>query len=311
MGYRHRTTSGRRTGARARCASNASVKTAVLGNRVWTRRRILVRRIKRGRVAITASLKQFDSTTRPIELLPGGCVEQFIQLKPRTGLSGVVLKHDGQPADNTRIELLSRNAAGHWYHTYQFWTQSDKTGRFKFEDVPTGEYLIGYEIWGGQPSIDSAVPTTYYPDVSDESKATIVRLAPDQRLADIKLRLQRPHVPRRLTVVVTWPDGTPPGGNLLEVFANDELVKNVGGRPLGQSSSSQKSRNAVEPDNITFTGYQERQYRISARYWVDDLGGPVPYDQQRLSKTNVAVIEPRTGPSSVHLVLGRPNFVEE
>jgi Carboxypeptidase regulatory-like domain/Polysaccharide lyase family 4, domain II len=266
-----------------------------------------------GSYVIGASLDHFAARreSQPVQVSSGGCVEQLIELKSHTELSGVVLNGEGHPADHIRIELLHKNLSGKWYNTYQFWTRSDKTGRFQFEDIPTGEYLLGYEIQGGAPSIDSAVPTTYYPGVSDKGEATILHLGPNQKLGDLKFRLKPPHTPRRITVKIMWPDGTPPGNHLLQIIANDQLVKNIGGLLFAPIAASRKPFVAGEPSTVTFTGYQERQYRISARYWVDDLGGPVPHDQRRLATTDVALIEPGTGPSAVRLVLGRPKLAEE
>jgi len=32
--------------------------------------------------------------------------------------------------------------------------------------------------------------------------------------------------------------------------------------------------------------YAEREYDLHVRYWIDDLGGPVPHDQQRIARSD-------------------------
>jgi hypothetical protein len=112
------------------------------------------------------------------------------------------------------VEVLRRNQQGSWYSTYQFWTQTDGEGRFKFEDLPDGDYLLGYEIWGGKPSNYSDYPTRYFPGVSDQARASIVHLVPMQVLVGKAAHTeinscrggmaQRDPAEAKLTSVVQW-----------------------------------------------------------------------------------------------------------
>jgi hypothetical protein len=54
---------------------------------------------------------------------------------------------------------------------------------------------------------------------------------------------------------------------------------------------------------VQFKGYEERQYDLNVRYWIDDLGGPVPHDKQRIARSQVIRLPPGRGPASVKLVL--------
>ena|ERR1051325_8830403 len=55
---------------------------------------------------------------------------------------------------------------------------------------------------------------------------------------------------------------------------------------------------------------RKRPYRLHARYWIDDLGGDVPTDQQRIAIT--AVKEVAAGKDiSLRLVLSRTLLASE
>ncbi len=172
-----------------------------------------------------------DPTALPIEVPAIGCVEEFPKLEARASLSGVLTTEDGHLAAKERVELLRRNQKGSWYYTYRFWTQTDVQGRFKFEDLPDGDYLLGYEIWSGKPSSYAAYATRYFPGVSERADASIVHLMPMQAVNDLKFSLARPQTPRSIRVEVVWPNGTAPKQNLLQLFDGDELIKNVGLSP--------------------------------------------------------------------------------
>jgi hypothetical protein len=91
-----------------------------------------------------------------------------------------------------------------------------------------------------------------------------------------------------------------PGNNLLQVFANNQLVRNLGGIPIaGRKPPPHKGA-------LTFTGYEGREYVMSARYWVDDLGGPVPQDLQRVAIADPLRIVAGQGPVSIRLILKPP-----
>jgi hypothetical protein len=183
--------------------------------------------IQAGPYNLSAHLAPYISNpmTLPIEVPAMGCVERFPKLEAHAGLSGVLTTEDGHLAAKERVELLRRNQQGSWYSTYQFWTQTDAEGRFKFEDLPDGDHLLGYEIWRGKPSNYSDYPTRYFPGVSEQARASIVHLVPMQVMNNLKFSLARPHTPRSVRVEVVWPNGTQPRQNLLQLFNGNELIK--------------------------------------------------------------------------------------
>ena len=210
---------------------------------------------------------------------------------------------DDAPASKKRLEVLRKNNSGQWYSTSQFWKNTDANGRFEFTDLPTGEYLLGYEIWHDTPSQYSPYPTQYFPGKSRRDQATVLHLSPQESVADLTLKLGPPDTPRAIRVEVVWPDGSAPTEHLLQVFSGDDLMQNIGASFRGAAA---KHNSVAE-----LTGYEERTYRFRARYWVDDLGGPVPPNEQRIATSEVVQLGPGKGKAIVRLVLSNRMLASE
>src|SRR5262249_8818299 len=123
-------------------------------------------------------------------------------------------------------------------------------------------------------------------------------------LNDLKFSLPKPHTPRAIRVEVVWPNGTAPSHNLLQLFNGNELIKNEG--------ISLRDRPGAKHDGVVeFTGYAEREYDLHALYWIDDLGGSIPHDQQRIARSEKILLPPGKQAASVRLVLTRTILRDE
>lgn len=258
---------------------------------------------KPGSYRLTVESEGFERTSRSLEVASGGCTETFPMLSSRTLISGRVTAADGQPLSHTRIELLRRGDSGKWHSTGDYSTQSGTDGSFEFTNLPTGDYLLGHEIWHERPSQYSPYPANYFPGVHQREKASVLGLVAGQRREGLVLRLGPKQTERRIHVEVVWPDGSSPTENSLQLFAGSDLLENLGPSIRGQIS---RHRGIFD-----FVGYEERSYTLNARYWVDDLGSDVPHDQRRISLTNQVELEPGKGPARVRLVLGPVRRIEE
>jgi len=251
-----------------------------------------------GKYTLLAHADNFGpSGPSPIEVVRGGCVELFPRLVSSTVLSGRVMQMDGAPAVKLSVEVLRKNSAGRWYSSTQFWTQTGEEGQFKFTDLPTGDYLVGYEIWSDKPSPYFPYPTQYFPGVAKREQATVVHLSPNQSMDGLTFRLGRAHTPRTIRVEIVWPDGSSPTEHLLQLFDGRDLIKNIG--------TTFRDQPPARHQGITeFTGYQERSYKLHARYWIDDLGSAAPTGQQQIAITEVSEVPAGKG-VSVRLVLSK------
>lgn len=279
--------------------------TVVLRNstRFWTQRSapdggFRFENIPAGSYFLLARLDPYLSNpvSQTVEVPSVGCLERFPVLEAQASLSGVLVHESGRPAASKTVQLLRRNQSGNWFATSQFWTQTDDRGSFAFQGLPDGDYLLGYEIWRDRPSQYSPYPTSYFPGVPKRSRATVLHLAPKQAITRLRIPLNKPHTPRHIRVKVVWPDGRAPDKNLLQLLDGDDLIRNVGGfvpdAPPG-----------LHRGMVTFTGYAERQYNLNVRYWIDDLGGPVPHEKQRIARSPIVRVPPGKAPASVKLIL--------
>lgn len=196
-------------------------------------------------------------TSYEISVIKGGCQQEFVQLKAMSVIEGILLLPNGKAAKDRRMELLRKNRRGEWYSTYYMWKQTDENGRFRFAELESGEYLLGYEIQGDFPSSDSPYPTHYFPGVASENLAKIITLSPNQTVSNLTLRLPNEQTKRKITIKVVYSDGSSPGKNFLQVFNYNEMI---------WTSYLKSIRNGV----FIFDGFKEREYEFSARYWVDE-----------------------------------------
>lgn len=247
--------------------------------------------IPAGDYELTAKLDPYLSPPSPykISVVQGGCKQVFVELKALSGIQGTLLTYDGKPAAKTRVELLRKHPSGKWYSTYKMWAQTDEQGIFHFKDIESGDYLLGYEIWGSGPSDYSLYPTLYFPGVPDRSAAEIIPLAPQQELKNLKLILPSPLTKRKITVSVIWEDGKPVGENLLQISSKQGFLRNLEGSQHGAVT--------------IFEGYQEREYEFNARYWVDNLSGGGPVNKKRIALAVSVKLPPGKEDAEVKLVL--------
>jgi hypothetical protein len=248
--------------------------------------------IPEGKFFLSAKLDLYtaDPSSYEVNVVKGACNESFIQLKALSSIAGTLLYAEGKPAAGMRVELLRRNQQEKWYATYKMWTQTDKQGNFKFNDIESGDYLLGYEIWRQSPSDYTPYPTRYYPGVTQLSEATPITLLPQQKLKGLQLTLSKPQIERRITLKVVMPDGKPPGENLLQIFNQVGLIKNLEGTGHGGI--------------LVFKGYQEREYQFRARYWIDNLRDKrISHYEKRLAKSDIVKLAPGKDDAEVVIVL--------
>jgi hypothetical protein len=251
-----------------------------------------------GNYVISANRDPFnpEHSSWKIAVPAEGCATVFPVLQSQAAMSGTVKKFSGTPAVNTSIELV-RKAEPKTTPEHAFRTLTNRLGQFEFHDLPTGDYLLGNEIFADQPSNSNAFPTYYYPNSRDRQHAANIHLDPLQT-TNVDFTLPKPDIRRRIRIEVIWPDGTSPRKHLLQPVNGSELLKNVGDPLLGQPD---RNHHGI----VIFDGYAERAYDFHVKYWFDDLRTPGPVDLKRIALSDHVRVQPGKQSITVNLVLAK------
>lgn len=212
-----------------------------------------------------------------------GCATVSYQVKDNGRVSGKVLDPEGQPAKGVILALMDANHAD----PKKDWgalEQVDDEGRFSFSGLPPGRYLLAVNLSRfprpNEPT--NAYPRTYYPGVTDVSKAEVITLGAGESLSDIDLRLPTRRAPSIINGKVVWDDGTPvmnAGISFREVTYHDPQM----------NSGSQ----ADDQGYFTINAYVGQVFLIAAR-----SNRPDPNDPRR--------VEPMVPKAPVRIVLAKP-----
>jgi hypothetical protein len=164
-----------------------------------------------GRYNIRAELPENldPPTPREVEVSDRGCAEVDFNFRAGGQISGLVADKEGRPIPNIKVDIIAADSSqesapkGKRIHTYD-------QGHYMLNWLPPGKYYLGIGLIGAQ-SGKCAYPRTYFPGVSDRSKAEIIVLRSGQKLEN--LNITAPSIPPdlevELEVEVVWPDGTP------------------------------------------------------------------------------------------------------
>lgn len=135
-----------------------------------------------GKYTLTvAPVESFRAYAGEVELASGACRDVTLQNSPHSIIAGHV-KLDSSSAGTAQIVLIS--ADGSWFQT----ARTDQEGRFAFESLPPGRYVIGMNPGvhadgsGAGIGVKSPEVSPFYPNAVDRSNAVVIELgADDQR----------------------------------------------------------------------------------------------------------------------------------
>jgi hypothetical protein len=136
------------------------------------------------------------------------CAELDFVAPIKSAISGVILDEGGRPVSGAFVQLgladqldRSRGTAGAGIAT-------DPNGRYRFDHLPPGRYLVGLNIWGGGPNPGTPFAEAYAETTAGQTVISLpfggsITLAPirARRLAQIAV-----------SATVREPDGKPAPG---------------------------------------------------------------------------------------------------
>ncbi len=118
-------------------------------------------------------------------------------------VTGHLIGSDRKPSAQITVALMSASDEGGFLAE----SKTDPSGKFEFNNIPPGDYLLGVNING----IDSKLPysTRFYPGVAEQAKAAVVKVSAAKTIDGLNFQIGERKTTRRIQVVVEWPDGRP------------------------------------------------------------------------------------------------------
>ncbi|MFL6230086.1 MAG: carboxypeptidase regulatory-like domain-containing protein [Pyrinomonadaceae bacterium] len=147
------------------------------------------------------------------------------------------------------------------------YASTDEDGRYKFQWVPPGQYVIVINPEGTPGVFEPPYPRTFYPGVEERAQAGVVSVGEGEQKGGYDLHLPRRLVEREVTGVVVWPDGRPAKGAMALLQSGDRALRQVG-FPVA----------ADEQGRFTLKGYEGATFVVTATVTLENArqmcGGP-------------------------------------
>lgn len=192
---------------------------------------------------------------REVEVADRGCAVQDFHVFDNGRVSGRVIDADGKSTARMTVALVSADAGDAERQRASTLASVDEEGRYKFEGLPAGRYLLGVRLSGfaSPGDSDQAYPRTYYPGVERAEDAEVIELKAGEEVKGRDLRLPPRRAETSVRVKVVWADGKP--------VANAQVIYRdvtYGEPPINHGAQ------ANERGEATLKGYAGSVYRIWA-----------------------------------------------
>ena len=163
--------------------------------------------IRPGEYTLTASRNGWRTVVaNEVGVTAGGCAYRALYARTAGEMTGVVLRHDGVPAQGVSVDLVRVGAKAHTLSV-----RTDASGRFGLEGVPVGEFYLGVNLRSPMTA-EAPWPSRYFPGVDSEEGARVFRTRPNEGIHGLQLILPPPMPVRTVRARVVWADGTAADG---------------------------------------------------------------------------------------------------
>ena len=193
------------------------------------------------------------------------CVEMYFEAREKGSISGQVLDSLGRAVPNVAVTIMPADRVGTEKSSYPgMWEYTDDNGRYEFEGVSAGRYLIGVNI-SFAPDADDPYPPTYYPGVSDVAQAKVISLDDRQQLINHNIHLAPRLKSQFIRGRVQWPDGRPVVNAVITLVDMEYPWEPIAGKDESDAQGY-----------FTVTGFKNRRYKIYAYTPADGVHEQLP-----------------------------------
>jgi hypothetical protein len=235
----------------------------------------------------------FQHNERDVEVT-AGCWSEEVDFTVRVDsrISGRIHDAQGNPVgERVRVSIIEYDSNMKDQRPVESRNEyTNKEGRYEFDGVPAGRYVLGVNI-ADVPDKYTPYAKTYFPAASTIAQAAVINLAAGQKLNGLDLRLPPPLEEVTVTRMVLTKDGKPAAEAhvaLYDVERPDEPVW--------------KADTETDKEGLFIVkGFKGRRYRIRAYLSEDYLAG---------TGTQSEMLEVDTGKASpnIKIVLSKPGI---
>jgi hypothetical protein len=192
---------------------------------------------------------------REVQVADRGCAVEDFYVFDNGRISGRVIDAEGKSMTNLTVALRDADAVDAERSKSPILTSADEEGRFKFEGLPAGRYLLGVRLsdYAAPGDLENAYPRTFYPAGERAEEAEVIELKPGEEVKGRDLRLPPRRAETSIRVKVVWADGKP--------VANAQVIYRdvtYGEPPINHAAE------ANERGEAALKGYAGSVYRIWA-----------------------------------------------
>ncbi len=181
--------------------------------------------------------KRPNQAATPVKVADGDDLRNLkIELLPQAVIAGRVFDDEGEPLQGAFVMLVSGGVGGRGGRGGpQRSTATDDRGEFRLVNVPPGEVVVqvspnqqfGPAASGPPENADSSMVTTYFPGVTELSRAQKIAVTAGAELTGFDIRLQKTRIYTVRGRLIDSATGQPPAGAAVMLMPRDAPFSGV------------------------------------------------------------------------------------
>jgi hypothetical protein len=234
-----------------------------------------------GSYEVQASLRHYSSQwgERDVMVPAMGCGAAEFDMIGSGSIEGTLVDSAQRPAVNVRVEILRLNRSGSPIYYAQKETSTDPAGNYRLEQLPSGDFQIGVNLFRPPDPKTPYVPTRW-----SSQGSSVVHLSPGEDRHLSALRLPSPSILREVEAQVLWPDGRPAEGVTVWGKVGDHAA-----------TSSDTDAGGIARLRVL----EGVHYAIEAEVWIGRGA------QREVARSGVSELTPGNAPLHLKLVLAK------
>lgn len=225
-----------------------------------------------------------------VQVADGRCSGAEFVVTSLSTVSGKVVDAEGAAA-KSKVNLVAIGEDGAEIPAAEssVETYTNAEGRYKFDWVAPGRYLIAVNARSQPGRSDPPFPRAYLPGVRDSAEATVITIKDGDQYEAEPFRLPPPLKPRAIEGVAVWPDGSPAAHAIITLeFTERDWIE---------------TERADEQGRFSLKAYEGYKYLVAAEVRKEVQGV-----WRGTHSPSVEVVNSDAVPAPLRLVISQPGF---